>query len=51
MPLVDLRPQATRRTPDEMLVHLKSFELALKFSAGVWFFLAAAVAFTTATSP
>jgi len=38
MPLVDLRPQANRRTPDEMLAHLKSFELALKFSAGVWFF-------------
>lgn len=38
MPLVDLRPQAARRTPSEMLAHLKSFELDLKFSAGVWFF-------------
>jgi xylose isomerase len=38
MPLVDLRPQATRRAPDEMLAHLKSFELDLKFSAGIWFF-------------
>ena len=38
MPLADLRPQATRRTPEEMLVHLQSFELDLKFSAGVWYF-------------
>jgi len=38
MPLVDLRPQATRRSPEEMLAHLASFELELKFSAGIWFF-------------
>jgi len=38
MPLVDLRPQATRRTPEQMLRHLKSFELELKFSAGIWYF-------------
>jgi xylose isomerase len=38
MPLTDLRPQATRRTPEETLAHLKSFELDLKFSAGIWFF-------------
>jgi len=38
MGLPDLRTQATRRTPDEMLKHLQSFELDLKFSAGVWFF-------------
>ena len=36
--LRDLRPQAKRRTPDELVAHLKSFELDLKFSAGVWFF-------------
>lgn len=36
--LRDLRPQAKRRTPDELAAHLKSFELDLKFSAGVWFF-------------
>jgi xylose isomerase len=38
MSLPDLRPQAKRRTPDELVKHLKSFELDLKFSAGVWFF-------------
>ena len=38
MPLIDLRYQARRRTPDEMLQHLRSFDLDLKFSAGVWFF-------------
>ena len=38
MSLPDLRPQARRRTPDELVAHLKSFELDLKFSAGVWFF-------------
>jgi xylose isomerase len=36
--LVDLRPQANRRTLNEMLAHLNSFGLELKFSAGVWFF-------------
>ena len=38
MSLPDLRPQARRRTPEELVAHLKSFELDLKFSAGVWFF-------------
>lgn len=38
MGLPDLRPQATRRTPEQMLEHLNSFELELKFSAGIWFF-------------
>ena len=38
MALRDLRQQATRRSPDELLNHLKSFELELKFSAGIWFF-------------
>jgi xylose isomerase len=36
--LVDLRPQANRCTLNEMLAHLNSFGLELKFSAGVWFF-------------
>lgn len=36
--MIDLRPQAIRRTPEEMVRHLKSFELDLKFSAGLWFF-------------
>lgn len=38
MPLPDLRNQATRRSPDELVRHLESFELDLKFSAGIWFF-------------
>ncbi len=38
MALTDLRSQAVRRTVEEMLEHLKSFELELKFSAGVWYF-------------
>jgi len=38
MALADLRPQAARRSPDDMLQHLQSFELDLKFSAGIWFF-------------
>ena len=38
MPLADLRPQATRRDPQQMLRHLRSFELDLKFTAGIWFF-------------
>lgn len=41
MPIVDLRSQATRRDPQALLKHLQSFELDLKFSAGVWFFSAA----------
>ena len=38
MPLPDLRSQAVRRTPVELLDHLTSFELDLRFSAGIWFF-------------
>ncbi len=38
MALPDLRSQAARRTPDQLLDHLKTFELDLKFSAGIWFF-------------
>lgn len=38
MPLLDLRSQAVRRNSAEMLKHLQSFELDLKFSAGIWFF-------------
>jgi xylose isomerase len=36
--LVDLRDQARRRSPEQMLAHLKSFKLEPKFSAGIWFF-------------
>jgi xylose isomerase len=38
MGLPDLRPQARRRTPEELVAHLRRFELDLKFSAGIWFF-------------
>ncbi len=38
MALVDIREQAKRRTPDELIKHLNSFELDLKFSAGIWYF-------------
>jgi xylose isomerase len=38
MPMLDLRSQSKRRSPDELLAHMNSFELDLKFSAGVWFF-------------
>lgn len=34
----DIRPQAARRKPDELVKHLKSFSVEPKFSAGVWFF-------------
>ncbi|MBX3410535.1 MAG: hypothetical protein KF859_11690 [Phycisphaeraceae bacterium] len=51
MPLTDLRPQAARRTPEEMLAHLRSFELDLKFSAGIWFFSPAASRFHARYTP
>ena len=38
MVLPDLRSQAQRRGPDQMLEHLRSFQLDLKFSAGIWYF-------------
>jgi xylose isomerase len=38
MPIADLRPQAVRRSPDDLLRHLRSFRFDLRFSAGVWFF-------------
>jgi xylose isomerase len=38
MPLQDLRSQAIRRTPDELVAHLNRFELDLRFSAGIWYF-------------
>ena len=38
MPMVDLRSQKTRRSGAELVKHLQSFDLDLKFSAGVWFF-------------
>jgi len=47
MGLPDLRPQARRRTPEEMLEHLRTFELELKFSAGIWYFSPPASRFHT----
>ncbi len=38
MALADLRDQAVRRSAGEMLEHLRTFDLELKFSAGIWYF-------------
>jgi xylose isomerase len=38
MALIDIREQTRRRTPEELVEHLNSFELDLKFSAGIWYF-------------
>ncbi len=38
MALIDLRAQTTRRDAVSQLQHLQTFELELKFSAGIWFF-------------
>jgi xylose isomerase len=38
MPLQDLRSQAAQRSPDELVSHLKSFQMNLRFTAGIWFF-------------
>lgn len=38
MPLIDLRGQAARRSPDDLIRHLESFEMDLRFTAGIWFF-------------
>jgi xylose isomerase len=51
MGLVDLRSQATRRTPEELLKHLQTFELDLKFSAGIWFFAKGGIRFHEAYGP
>jgi xylose isomerase len=36
--MLDLRSQKKRRTPEEMLTHLKETNLKLRFSIGVWYF-------------
>lgn len=38
MPLQDLRAQATRQSPDDLVRHLEQFELVPRFSAGIWYF-------------
>ncbi len=37
MGLLNLQVQATRRTPDQLIAHMKNFELRLRFSCGVWY--------------
>src|SRR5579862_7024414 len=36
--LKDIRYQATRRTPEELVKHLNDFSLDLKMSVGIWYF-------------
>ena len=36
--LADLRYQAERRTPEQLLAHLKSFTLDIKLTVGIWYF-------------
>ncbi|MGC8826685.1 MAG: TIM barrel protein [Anaerolineae bacterium] len=38
MAFVDCRPQALRRSPEDLLRHMQTFHLELKFSAGIWYF-------------
>jgi xylose isomerase len=38
MPFVDLRYQKQRRNPEDLLKHLRTFELNLKMSVGIWYF-------------
>ena len=38
MPFEDLRYQTVRRSPEEMLRHLQTFELKPQLSVGIWFF-------------
>lgn len=38
MPMQDLSAQSVRRTGEDLVKHLESFELDLKFTAGVWYF-------------
>jgi hypothetical protein len=34
--LTDLRYQSIRRSPEELLAHLKGFSLDLKLTVGIW---------------
>jgi len=38
MALPDLRHQSRQRDPGDLLAHMRSFSLDLRFSAGIWFF-------------
>ncbi|MFP4435744.1 MAG: TIM barrel protein [Chloroflexaceae bacterium] len=45
MPLLPHAPQHAPRTTEELIRHMQSFSLDLKFSAGVWFFFPAGLRF------
>ena len=51
MPLQDLRSQATRHTPEQMLAHMRTFNIEPKFSAGIWYFSPAASRFHAKYGP
>jgi xylose isomerase len=51
MGLVDLRPQAARRSPEQLLHHLKHFDLDMKFSTGIWCFSPSASRFHEQYAP
>jgi xylose isomerase len=38
MDKVDHREQTRRRSPEDLVQHLKTFQLRLRFSAGIWYF-------------
>ena len=49
--LIDLRPQAQRRSREELLAHLQRFELELKCSVGIWYFAPGGGRFHDAYTP
>jgi len=51
MPFIDVRSQAQRRSPAELIEHLRSFRLDLKFSCGIWYFSPARTRFHDAYQP
>ncbi len=51
MALPDLRAQAEPRTPEALVEHLNTFELDLRFTAGIWFFSPAATRFHAKYKP
>ena len=51
MPFMDVRSQAKRRRPDELIEHLRSFRLDLKFSCGIWYFSPARTRFHDTYQP
>ncbi|WP_156940119.1 TIM barrel protein [Caldanaerobius polysaccharolyticus] len=48
--MFDVRDQKVRRSPDEVLEHLKNFHLDLKFSVGIWYFSPSGSRFKEAAS-